>query len=75
MTKNIEKPNLVHKDIVQGFRNESMNPLKLSVCVFQVLIFGEVPDWRSLMGATMVMVCVVGMGLEDVAHRLFTSLP
>jgi drug/metabolite transporter (DMT)-like permease len=43
--------------------------------VLQVLIFGEVPDWKSVMGAFMVIICVIGMGLEDIVHRLFTYLP
>lgn len=37
--------------------------------VLQVVIFNEVPDWTSVMGAGMVMVCVVGMGVEDVVHK------
>ncbi|ODM99921.1 Solute carrier family 35 member G1 [Orchesella cincta] len=40
-----------------------------------VLIFNEVPDWKSIMGAFMVMICVIGMGIEDVVHRLLHKLP
>jgi len=40
-----------------------------------VAIFGEVPDWKSLIGALMVMSCVVGMGVENVVYRLFSSVP
>ncbi|CAG7828486.1 unnamed protein product [Allacma fusca] len=43
--------------------------------VLQVIIFSEVPSWSSIVGAFMVMVCVIGMGVEDIVHRLFTSLP
>lgn len=45
------------------------------IIIIQVLIFNEVPDWRSMMGAMMVMVCVIGMGVEDVVHRLLNKVP
>jgi len=48
---------------------------KDSPSYFQVLIFGDVPEWRSVLGAVMVIFCVIGMGLEDVIHHLFTSVP
>jgi len=43
--------------------------------ILQVTIFSEIPDWKSMIGACMVITCVIGMGLEDVIHRVFNSVP
>ncbi|XP_052126325.1 solute carrier family 35 member G1-like isoform X2 [Frankliniella occidentalis] len=41
----------------------------------QVLGFGEVPDWMSVTGAGLVLVCVLGMGLESQLHRAAARVP
>nr|CAD7415424.1 unnamed protein product [Timema cristinae] len=38
--------------------------------LLQVFIFGEIPDWLSVLGASFVLVCVIGMGLEEHIHYL-----
>ena len=47
----------------------------LSGFMLQVAIFGEVPNWSSIVGAVLVMICVIGMGVEDIIHKLFNSVP
>ncbi|XP_034250367.1 solute carrier family 35 member G1-like [Thrips palmi] len=41
----------------------------------QVLGFGEVPDWMSVTGALLVLVCVLGMGMESQLHRAAARVP
>lgn len=41
----------------------------------QVLAFGEVPDWMSVTGALLVLVCVLGMGMESQLHRAAARVP
>nr|CAD7200467.1 unnamed protein product [Timema douglasi] len=43
--------------------------------LLQVFIFGEIPDWLSVLGAFFVLVCVIGMGLEEHIHYLASLVP
>ncbi|PSN36605.1 hypothetical protein C0J52_21292 [Blattella germanica] len=39
--------------------------------VLQVFAFGEVPDYMSITGALLVLICVMGMGMEE--HILYLA--
>nr|CAD7443313.1 unnamed protein product [Timema bartmani] len=43
--------------------------------LLQVFVFGEIPDWLSVLGASFVLVCVIGMGLEEHIHYLASLVP
>ena len=43
--------------------------------LIQVFIFGDVPDWLSILGAVFVLICVMGMGLEAQIHRASAQIP
>ncbi|KAK7862255.1 hypothetical protein R5R35_008132 [Gryllus longicercus] len=43
--------------------------------VLQAFAFGEVPDWVSATGAALVLLCVLGMGLENQVLTLASILP
>ncbi|XP_067010576.2 solute carrier family 35 member G1 [Anabrus simplex] len=43
--------------------------------VLQVFAFGEIPDWMSILGASLVLVCVLGMGLESQVQYLAGLVP
>lgn len=43
--------------------------------ILQVFIFGEYPDWMSILGATLVLICVVGIGLEEQVYYIAGILP
>ncbi|XP_049776215.1 solute carrier family 35 member G1-like isoform X1 [Schistocerca cancellata] len=43
--------------------------------ILQVFAFGDYPDWESILGALMVLVCVVGIGLEEHVYYIAGILP
>lgn len=43
--------------------------------ILQVTVFGEVPDWMSGLGATAVLLCVVGMTFEQQIKQIVDRIP
>lgn len=43
--------------------------------ILQVLAFGEIPDWISILGASLVLLCVLGMGLESQVLHFASLVP
>lgn len=43
--------------------------------ILQVLVFNELPDWMSGLGATAVLLCVTGMTFEPQIKELFNRIP
>jgi len=63
---------LVHEDAGRVAVTRSLDIVL--AYILQVTVFGDIPDWTSFVGAGIVILCVVLIGVERLFHRVTKSI-
>jgi len=63
---------LVHEDAGRVAVTRSLDIVL--AYILQITVFGDIPDWKSFVGAGIVILCVVGIGVERLFHRMTKSV-